>query len=133
MILSRERKFLFIKTKKTAGTSVEIALSSNCVVSDVITPISPADEVVRESQGAVLPQNFSTSGRLEDKYRKSIRRGDVSRIASSCNRVRRKETYWNDMSADQIRRTLLEEVWDRLFKFTIDRHPYEKAVSQAYF
>ena len=38
MIISHEHKFIFLKTKKTAGTAIEAALSELCGPSCVITP-----------------------------------------------------------------------------------------------
>jgi len=32
-----------------------------------------------------------------------------------------------------IRHMIRDDIWDRLYKFTSERHPYEKAVSYAYF
>lgn len=39
MIISHKHKFIFIKTRKTAGTSIEIYLSQFCGDEDIITPI----------------------------------------------------------------------------------------------
>ena len=39
MIISHSHKYIFIKSEKTAGTSVEAALSKHCVASDVVTPL----------------------------------------------------------------------------------------------
>jgi hypothetical protein len=44
MLASFEHNFLFIKTRKTAGTSLEIELSRHCGAADIVTPISPEDE-----------------------------------------------------------------------------------------
>src|ERR1044072_9375465 len=47
MIVSHEHKFIFLKTKKTAGTSIELALSALCDERDVITPLAEIDEGLR--------------------------------------------------------------------------------------
>lgn len=41
MIVSHKYKFIFIKTIKTAGTSIEVFLSQHCGISDIVTPIYP--------------------------------------------------------------------------------------------
>ena len=53
MIISHEHKFIFIKTRKTAGTSIEVYLSRHCGPSDVVTPIIPHVEphVARNAVG----------------------------------------------------------------------------------
>ena len=43
MIISHAHKFIFVKTKKTAGTSIEIFLAPHCGPDDVLTPIDPPD------------------------------------------------------------------------------------------
>ena len=40
MIVSYSQSFIFIKTRKTAGTSLEIALSRFCNHNDIVTPLS---------------------------------------------------------------------------------------------
>ena len=42
MIVSHEHKFIFVKTRKTAGTSLEVFLEPLCGERDVVTPVSPA-------------------------------------------------------------------------------------------
>ena len=51
MIVSHEHKFIFIKTKKTAGTAIEAALSELCGPSDVITPYRAESESDRKGRG----------------------------------------------------------------------------------
>ena len=48
MIVSHAHKFIFLKTKKTAGTSIELALSTLCGDEDVITPLTEIDEAKRD-------------------------------------------------------------------------------------
>lgn len=59
MIYSDEKKFIFIKSNKSAGTSVEIALSRIIPFGSdsIVTPISPEDEVTRLRLGGSPPQN----------------------------------------------------------------------------
>ena len=41
MIISHKHRFIFVKTLKTAGTSIEVFLSQHCGPLDVLTPIIP--------------------------------------------------------------------------------------------
>jgi hypothetical protein len=41
MIISHKYRFIFVKTLKTAGTSIEVFLSQHCGPADVLTPILP--------------------------------------------------------------------------------------------
>jgi hypothetical protein len=52
MIFSKRHKFIFIKGRKVAGTSTEIALSTICGPDDIITPIGQSDEMMRVVRGA---------------------------------------------------------------------------------
>jgi hypothetical protein len=56
LIISHKHQFIFIKTRKTAGTSIEISLSRYCQEQDIITPISQQDEKIRMKIGN-RPQN----------------------------------------------------------------------------
>ena len=58
MILNHKYKFIFIKSFKTAGTSLEIALSKFCGNKDIITPIVKEDERLRSKLNFTPPQNY---------------------------------------------------------------------------
>src|SRR5258706_13533067 len=99
MIISHVYKFIFIKTNKTAGTSIEIALSRFCGDDDVITPISQEDEAIRRSLGYRGPQNYmaplSDYG-LRDYWRRLVR-------------CRKKLRYHNKMSSRDVRGHVTEK------------------------
>jgi len=118
MIISHRHKFIFIKTEKTAGTSIEIALSKFCGEGDVITPISPEDEETRRRLGYRGPQNY-----LIPFGRYSAR--DWIWLALS----RRRVNFFNHASASFIRRHIDEKVWKSYFKFCFERNPWDKVVS----
>ena len=58
MIVSFEHKFIFVKTAKTAGTSIEIALSKYCGDLDILTPLVPKDEEQRLRHAQRGCQNY---------------------------------------------------------------------------
>ena len=88
MIVSRKHKFIFIKGKKVGGTSLEIALSKFLAATDIVTPIVPEDEAIREALHYVGPRNYrvparqianevaSLSGRGAHYLRKMVSRGE---------------------------------------------------------
>lgn len=105
MIASFSRNFIFIKPRKAAGTSLEILLGAVCTGRDICTPISPDDEPLRAGYGGRPRNHRSWLG---------LRR------------------FYNHMPAGEVRR-MLPELWPTAFKFTVERHPYEKVVSLAWF
>jgi hypothetical protein len=121
MIISHKHKFIFIKTAKTAGTSVEIALSKFCGAGDIITPIKPKDEAVREELGYPGPQNYFIPFRKYTKF-------DWARFFFQRKRL----AYFNHARASFIKQYLAPGDWGSYFKFCFERNPWDKAVSLYY-
>jgi hypothetical protein len=128
MIISHRHKFIFIKTRKTAGTSVEIALSRFCGPEDIITPIAAADEEIRHAQGGRGPQNFHLP-------RRAILRGMPQRPLSMRDDVRALKSgvgFFNHMGAALIRKRIPANIWNGYYKFCFERNPWDKTLSDFF-
>jgi hypothetical protein len=121
MIISHKHRFIFLKTTKTAGTSIEIALSEYCGPKDIITPISAEDEKTRSVLGFRGPQNYVipfASYSFNDMIYFLVRG--------------KRRQYHNHIGARLVRRFIGEDIWQSYFKFCFERNPWDRAVSQYY-
>lgn len=121
MIVSHRHKFIFVKTRKTAGTSIEVALSEICGPDDIITPILPDEEEYRTGLGYRGKQNF-----LVPRSKYGIREWGKSLLKWRWRR------FYDHMPAAEIRKYVDREVWDTYYKFTFDRNPFDKLISLYY-
>ena len=118
MILSHKYQFIFIKTAKTAGTSIEAFLSSHCGPTDILTPIEPPVEghQPRNYLGFVnpIPEILESPGKILSALRHSI----ASR-----------EKFYRHMPAFEAQNRIPRNVWNSYFKFCVERNPWDKVLS----
>lgn len=119
MIVSHEHRLIFVKTRKTAGTSVEVLLARLLGDGAIVTPISPA-------AASHVPRNFGPP-------RWTLSSARTRRTAEGRRDLGRGLWYYNHMPARLIRQRLGRRVWDSYFKFCFERDPWDKTVSWYYY
>ena len=121
MILSHKNRFIFIKTAKTAGTSIEVFLSEHCGPQDVVTPIVPPVEghQPRNYEGFInpIPEILERPGKFFSAVRHTM---------TSCTK------FYNHMPAREVKQRVPAEVWNGCFKFCVERNPWDKVLSHYY-
>lgn len=128
MLISHQHKFIFLKTQKTAGTSLEIALCSLLSKQDVITPLSrkwpwpSEDESTRRELGLPGPSNCLASF---DRY-------GPKDAWDLITKGKLKKNFYNHMPAQEIRSKVTEQIWNEYIKISVERNPYDRAISTYY-
>jgi len=118
MIISHKYQFIFIKSRKTAGTSIEVFLSQLCDHKDVLTPIFPSiyPHKARNCRGFWNPVN-------EILWDKTYGTHQTFKDLVDRNR------FYNHIPATLVKHRIPKDVWNSYFKFCVDRNPWDKTLS----
>lgn len=125
MIICHRYRFIFIKTRKTAGSSVEMALSRACGEGDVVAPLAArlGEEEMRRTEGGYGPANWQkpvSEHRGFTEWKRLLLYG------------RRAPRFGEHATAGQIRDRVPGNVWAGYYKLSLERNPWDRAISRYY-
>jgi hypothetical protein len=110
MLVSHKHKFIFLRPRKTASTSVEAYFEKFCLPATADTTVKHNRRHSITQVGIVTPRG------LENAKIKCAKLG-----------------WRNHMIARNVKQKLTTEQWKTYFKFSIVRNPFDKLISWYYF
>lgn len=108
-MVSHSHRFAFLKTRKTAGTSVELFLQPFCVPDDV--PVVEKTHTIESERGIVGTRLIAPGDGQTEADRK----------------------WFNHMPASDVRANLGRLKWWRYLKVATIRNPFDRLVSQFHY
>ena len=111
MLISHRKKFIYLKTVKTAGTSVEVYFEPWALPEDQET------DALTKTRQEFLKASVTPAGIIG-------RRGGKADID---------EVWFNHKRGRHIKQLIGDEIWNSYFKFCVIRNPYDRAVSMFYY
>ena len=122
MIISHKYKFIFIKTLKTAGTSIETYLSQYCGEDDILTPFG-------RPEAGHEPRNYR--GEFDPSVEIALTRGEGETLARE--QLQQGIKFYNHIPAYLVRCRVPAGIWKEYFKFCVERNPWDKVISHYHF
>ena len=117
-IVSHKYRFIFLKTRKTAGTSVERWMMPHLGSTDMIA--TPRENWPAPVSLFSTPNPTTRFPTVEHKLKKLIQRNLGRPISFSLR---------EHMSASRVRALVGEHIWRNYFKFCIERQPWDRMIS----
>ena len=123
MIISHKYKFIFIKTRKTAGSSIQIYLSEHCAQDDIVSTIDRPERPYN-------PRNYRG---LYNPIPELMEKHSPAKIARTLGRFVTLKKFQSHIKARDVKERIPKEIWDSYYKFTVDRNPWDKVLSHYHF
>lgn len=124
-LVSHAHGFVFLKTRKTGGSSFEMLLEPYC------TP--PGHEVVHQTEGHMSEYGIVGVRVSSERIRELRSEGRLAHTMVDAPDGRQRRIDWiSHMAAAKVRRAIGVEAWDRYTRITAVRNPFPRAVSLFY-
>lgn len=120
MIISHKHKFIFIKTQKTAGSSIKLALAKFCDNKDIISSMGDEDNYLKKKLGYRGAQNNYLP------YKAYWKRDWFNYLYNGF-----RYNFNDHMSAKEIKLRFKNE-WKDYYTFCFERNPFDKFISWYY-
>jgi len=133
VIVSYKNNFIFLKTRKTAGTSIELMLSRFCGESDILTPLGLPDELVRMKMPGGMARNFAFGNPIERAFVDAAIGKKYKDFRTCIKELERSNFLFNHVGLARAVKLLDPAFVAGAFKFVVERHPYERVFSDAQF
>lgn len=134
MLALHSSKLIFLKARRVAGTSFEVALSKYAREGDIVSKINADIQAADPNRGEDERRRLGFTG--AQNHRKLVaelltrpRPSDLRKIAKGIWPSK----YTPHMSAADARAALGSKVWDSYTKLSQVRDPYDRAVSAYFF
>lgn len=115
-IISHTHRLIFLRTRKTASTSIEFAL----------LPYLRRGDFISTSAGAEpLDHPWWNTANRTTRWSWEV---PVKRRLARWRKLRRFDIYMHE-PAHGVRRSVRREVWHEYAKISVERHPYDRVIS----
>ncbi|WP_148122540.1 sulfotransferase family 2 domain-containing protein [Spiribacter roseus] len=119
-IVSHRHKYIFLKTRKTAGTSVEALLAKYAGPDDILAiSHDVTDNTTLSTQNTETARH---SVGISGARRYVIRALQQKRITATLG-------FHQHMTAKEVKEAVRPDIWNNYTKMTIERNPYDRLIS----
>ncbi len=121
VIVSHRHRFVFIRTRKTASGSLQLALAEYCGPGDIVSSF----------EGDLEGESVDTSAGVGRKDRIPLTGMSWKWVVGMAS-TRRWPRFYNHSRAVDVRRAIGEQRWHDYTTFAVERNPWDRTVSRYY-